>query len=110
VVSVQDIILVLTIGLLATYNVVIINFDSITTESLTLDHIISHLLNEEIHQVSGMKQSKLSQKKKQWQSLLVLEDDSWKMAMRRVVPSQLFVTGVTRHGIIRPIVLKGQLT
>jgi hypothetical protein len=52
-VSDQDIILALTMGLPATYVAVIINFDVTPTESLTLDHVITCLLNEETCQVSS---------------------------------------------------------
>jgi hypothetical protein len=52
-VSRQDIILVLTMGLLVSYDVVIINFDAMATELLTLDHVVAQLLNEEAHQTSG---------------------------------------------------------
>jgi hypothetical protein len=40
-ISEQDIILMLTMGLLVSYDVVIINFDAMVTELLTLDHVIT---------------------------------------------------------------------
>lgn len=49
----QDKILALTMGLPATYDAVIINFDSTPTDQLTLAHVISRLLNEEVRQLSG---------------------------------------------------------
>jgi len=45
----QDTILVLTMSLLAAYDPVIINFNTTATKTLTLDHVISHLLNKEVH-------------------------------------------------------------
>jgi hypothetical protein len=51
--SEQDIILALTMGLPVAYDAVIINFDATAPELLTLDHVITHLLNEETHQESG---------------------------------------------------------
>ncbi|KAF8226388.1 hypothetical protein L208DRAFT_1302220, partial [Tricholoma matsutake] len=48
----QDKILALTMGLPNTYNAVIINFDLTPANLLTLDHIITRLLNEETRQVS----------------------------------------------------------
>jgi len=52
-VSDQDKILALTMGLPASYNAVIVNFDSTPTDQLTLDNVIAHLLNEETQQTSG---------------------------------------------------------
>jgi len=52
-VSDQDIILALTMGLPATYDAVIINFDATATELLTLEYVISRLLNEETRQESA---------------------------------------------------------
>jgi hypothetical protein len=49
----QDIILGLTIGLPSSYDAVIINFDSIPADQLTLDNVISHLLNEETRQTAA---------------------------------------------------------
>ncbi len=49
----QDKILALTMGLPSTYDAVIINFDSTPTDQLTLTHVISRLLNEEVRQLSG---------------------------------------------------------
>jgi len=49
----QDIILGLTIGLPSSYDAVIINFDSIPADQLTLDNVISHLLNEETQQTAA---------------------------------------------------------
>lgn len=48
----QDRILALTLGLPDTYDAVIINFDSTSTNLLTLDHVITRLLNEEARQLS----------------------------------------------------------
>ena len=52
-VSDQDKILALTMGLPSSYDAVIINFDSTPSDQLTLSHVISCLLNEEVHQTSG---------------------------------------------------------
>jgi hypothetical protein len=52
-VSDQDKILALTMGLPPSYDAVIINFDSTPTDQLTLNHVISRLLNEEVRQISG---------------------------------------------------------
>jgi hypothetical protein len=46
-VSDQDHILTLTMGLPSSYDAVIINFDATSPDQLTLNHVISHLLNEE---------------------------------------------------------------
>ena len=56
-VSNQDKILALTMGLPSSYNTVIINFNSTPSDQLTLSHVISCLLNEEVHQISGSKLS-----------------------------------------------------
>ena len=56
-VSDQDKILALTMGLPSSYDAVIINFNSTPSDQLTLSHVISHLLNEEVHQISGSKPS-----------------------------------------------------
>ena len=40
-------------GLPSTYDAVIINFDSTPTDQLTLAHVVSRLLNEEVSQLSG---------------------------------------------------------
>ncbi|KIJ44719.1 hypothetical protein M422DRAFT_47144 [Sphaerobolus stellatus SS14] len=40
-------------GLLSSYKAVIINFNATPTEQLTLEHVISHLLNEEVRQASS---------------------------------------------------------
>ena len=47
----QDKILALTMGLPSSYNAVIINFDATPSDLLTLSHVISCLLNEEICQI-----------------------------------------------------------
>jgi len=52
-VSDQDKILALTMGLPSSYDAVIINFDSTPSDQLTLSHVISRLLNEEVRQTSG---------------------------------------------------------
>ena len=52
-VSDQDKILALTMGLPPSYDAVIINFDSTPSDQLTLSHVISRLLNEEVRQASG---------------------------------------------------------
>jgi hypothetical protein len=52
-VSDQDKILALTMGLPSSYDAVIINFDSTPSDQLTLSHVISCLLNEEVRQTSG---------------------------------------------------------
>jgi hypothetical protein len=49
----QDIILSLTMGLPPSYDAVIINFDSTPPELLTLNHVITRLLNEETRQASN---------------------------------------------------------
>lgn len=49
-VSDQDRILALTMGLPASYDAVIINFDSTPSELLTLNHVVARLLNEEVRQ------------------------------------------------------------
>ena len=51
-VSDQDRILVLTMGLPVSYDPVIINFDLTPHDQLTLNHVIIHLLNEELCQAS----------------------------------------------------------
>ena len=56
-VSDQDKILALTMGLPSSYDAVIINFDSTPSDQLTLSHVISRLLNEEVRQISGSKPS-----------------------------------------------------
>jgi hypothetical protein len=53
VVSEQDKILALTMGLPATYDPVIINFDSTAPDHLTFDHVVTRLLNEETRQTAG---------------------------------------------------------
>jgi gag-polypeptide of LTR copia-type len=49
----QDWILMLMMGLPASYGAVIINFDSTAPEHLTLNHVITQLLNEEAQQSSN---------------------------------------------------------
>ena len=49
----QDKILALTMGLPESYDAVIINFDSTSPELLTLNHVITRLLNEEIRQAAS---------------------------------------------------------
>ena len=44
----QDKILAITMGLPPSYDNVIINFDSMSPDALTLDLVITHLLNEEV--------------------------------------------------------------
>jgi len=56
-VSDQDKILALTMGLPSSYDAVIINFDSTPSDQLTLSHVISCLLNEEVRQTSGSQPS-----------------------------------------------------
>jgi len=56
-VSDQDKILALTMGLPSSYDPVIINFDSTPTDQLTLSHVVSRLLNEEVRQISGTQPS-----------------------------------------------------
>jgi len=51
-VSEQDIILALMMGLLTAFDPIIINFDSMSSDQLTQDHVISRLLNEETRQKS----------------------------------------------------------
>jgi hypothetical protein len=60
-VSDQDKILALTMGLPPSYDAVIINFDSTPTDQLTLAHVISRLLNEEVRQLSGKPNSENSE-------------------------------------------------
>jgi hypothetical protein len=48
----QDKILAITMGLSPSFDNVIINFDSMFTEILTLDLVIAHLLNEEVQQIT----------------------------------------------------------
>ena len=48
----QDRILTLTMGLPGTYDAVIINFDSTPADQLTLNNVITRLLNEELRQTS----------------------------------------------------------
>ena len=52
-VSNQDKILALTMGLPSSYDAVIINFDLTLSDQLTLSHVISCLLNDEVCQTSG---------------------------------------------------------
>jgi hypothetical protein len=49
----QDKILALTMGLPIAYDAVIINFDSTSPDQLTLSHVISRLLNEEVRQLGN---------------------------------------------------------
>ncbi|KAF9073428.1 hypothetical protein BDP27DRAFT_1215926 [Rhodocollybia butyracea] len=53
-ISDHDVILALTLGLPPTYDPVIISFDSMSLAALTLDHVITHLLNEETRQGTCM--------------------------------------------------------
>jgi len=55
-VSDQNIILAPTMGLPTAYNAIIINFDVTATELLTLEYVISRLLNEETRQESATDQ------------------------------------------------------
>ena len=48
----QDKILAITMGLPPSYNNVIINFDSMSPDTLTLDLVITRLLNEEVRQIT----------------------------------------------------------
>jgi gag-polypeptide of LTR copia-type/Zinc knuckle len=48
----QDKILAITMGLPPSFNNVIINFDSMSSETLTLDLVIARLLNEEVRQIT----------------------------------------------------------
>jgi len=54
VVTDQDRILALTMGLPATYEAVIVNFDATSPADLTVEHVISRLLNEETRQQSNV--------------------------------------------------------
>ncbi|PBK96259.1 hypothetical protein ARMGADRAFT_868429, partial [Armillaria gallica] len=49
-VSDQDVILALTLGLPSSYDTVIIHFDATPPDQLTIDHIITRLLNDETRQ------------------------------------------------------------
>ena len=49
----QDKILAITMGLPPSFDNVIINFDSMSPETLTFDLIITHLLNEEVQQITA---------------------------------------------------------
>lgn len=53
VVTAQDKILAFTMGLPATYDAVVINFDATHPDDLTVEHVISRLLNEETRQQSN---------------------------------------------------------
>jgi hypothetical protein len=53
VVTEQDKILAFTMGLPATYEAVVINFDATPPNALTVEHVISRLLNEETRQQSN---------------------------------------------------------
>jgi hypothetical protein len=53
VVTDQDKILAFTMGLPATYEAVVINFDATSPNALTVEHVISRLLNEETRQQSN---------------------------------------------------------
>lgn len=52
-VGAQDQILAMTMGLPASYDPVIINFDATSPEQLTVEHVITRLLNEETRQLSA---------------------------------------------------------
>ncbi|KAF7334155.1 CCHC-type domain-containing protein [Mycena venus] len=52
-VTAQDQILALTMGLPSSYDAVIINFDATSPEQLTVNHVITRLLNEETRQISS---------------------------------------------------------
>jgi len=52
-VSDQDKILAITMGLPPSFDSVIINFDSMAPDALTLDLVIAQLLNEEVRQGTG---------------------------------------------------------
>lgn len=54
----QDKILALTMGLLAAYSSVIINFDSTPPGLLTLNHVITRLLNKETRQAADTSEVK----------------------------------------------------
>jgi gag-polypeptide of LTR copia-type/Domain of unknown function (DUF4219)/Zinc knuckle len=54
----QDKILALTMGLPNAYDAVIINFDSTSPDQLTLSHVISRLLNEEVRQLGNENSTK----------------------------------------------------
>ena len=56
-VSDQDKNLALTMGLPSSYDAIIINFNSTPSNQLTLSHVISRLLNEEVHQILGTQSS-----------------------------------------------------
>jgi len=53
VVTDQDRILALTMGLPASYEAIVINFDATSSTDLTVEHVISRLLNEETRQQSN---------------------------------------------------------
>ncbi|KAK0479050.1 hypothetical protein EDD18DRAFT_1086727, partial [Armillaria luteobubalina] len=46
----QDMILAFTLGLPSSYYTVIIHFDATPPDQVTIDHVITRLLNDEIHQ------------------------------------------------------------
>lgn len=52
-VTAQDQVLALTMGLPPSYDAVIINFDATPPEQLTVNHVITRLLNEETRQISS---------------------------------------------------------
>ena len=74
----QDKILAITMGLPPSFDNVIINFDSMSTDTLTLNLVITRLLNEEVRQITS--------------ALLVKEEDQIKteldeaMAVSRTKP------------------------
>src|SRR5258708_6740089 len=53
-VTAQNQILALTMGLPSSYDAVIINFDATSPEQLTVNHVITRLLNKETGQTSSL--------------------------------------------------------
>ena len=49
-VSDEEIIVVLTAGLSQMYSTIVVSFDALDPDTLTLDFVITHLLNEKAHQ------------------------------------------------------------
>ncbi|KAF9064356.1 hypothetical protein BDP27DRAFT_1230622, partial [Rhodocollybia butyracea] len=53
VISDQEIILAITLGLLPSYTTVILSFNIVAADALTLDYVMNHLLNNEVAQLTG---------------------------------------------------------
>ncbi|PPQ84349.1 hypothetical protein CVT26_007083 [Gymnopilus dilepis] len=77
----QNKILALTIGLLSSYDSVIINFDSTSSNLLTLNHVISRLLNEEICQIASGGNSTKSDDDVQDEAMAVTSAKSCKLKL-----------------------------